>query len=443
MPLQGPKNPSRINHLKNKGFSGKIVVIPAMVAGLAAGTGIALAQGSTHEDYADKQLSLSSRLNPEYDPQGIRLGDYTLLPNVSLGTSYDDNIYRNDDIKEGDLLYTTKTGFSLKSDFVRHALNFGASYENGTYRDLTGENYDDYNANISGRVDLTGQTAMPFSFSYAHDHIRRGSPDDLIDDEPVFFDLWTATTGLVQQGRLLAIKVLANLQRYIFENSKDLNGVVDNSDRDRGEYSLYTSIGMNADAFIAPFVYSNILQLDYDRGIDRGGFNRDAMHYEAGVGTIINFSDITSASFTVGRFERRADDPQLEDFGDFSYGVNLKWEPSTLASFLLSGDRTVRETVRKDVTGSIDSSLRLTMDYEMFPNLIIRPSAGISENEYQGDAGGRTVSKSGGLQFTYKMNQNLWLTTSYQYTKQEEKEDGPDLTSYTDNTYNLSLKLQF
>lgn len=442
MPYYGPQNPHICKPLKNNRFSGRAVLIPAVVASLATGATVALAQSKAREDYADKQLSITTRQNPAYDPQGLRMGDFTLFPSLTTGIVYDDNIYKNDDIKEGDLLYRSQAGFTLKSDFIRHALNIGASYENGTYRNLTGENYDDYSANIGARIDLTGQTSVPLSLSYMRDHVRRGSPDDIIADEPTYFSLWNATMGVVQQGHRLAMKVLADVRRYVFDNVKGLVNR-DNGDRDRNEYNLYTSVGMSPEAFFAPFVYSNILKVDYDRGLDENGFNRDAMQYEAGVGTIVNFSDVTSASFTVGRLERRADDPQFKDFGDFSYGVNLKWEPSTLASFLLSGDRTVKESIRSGVTASLSSSLRLTMDYEMFPNLIVRPSAAISENEYEGDVGGRTVTKGGGVQLTYKMNQNFWLTTSYQYTKQDEKEPGPGLQSYKDNTYGVSLKLQF
>lgn len=420
--------------------------LPAFaVAGVIA-TGVwaghAVAQTQV-KDPGKQQLSITTRQNPAYDPQGVRLGSFVISPSVSAGATYNDNVYARDTNRVEDVLFTVRPDISIRSDFARHDIQARLFLERGEYRKTTGENYTDYGASISGRLDVAGQTAIPFSASYTHDQERRGSPENRNATEPTTYDLWQATTGIVRSGQTIATKLLATVRRYVYDNAKSAFGTVNNSDRDRNDYNLYASVGMSPDVVFAPFIYGNVRKIDYDNERDNNGQNRNAMEYEAGVGTIINVSDVTSASFTVGHLERQADDRALRDLSGMSYGVNVKWEPSTLASFTLSGERSIAETTISGSTGSIDSSLRFAMDYEMFPNLILQPSAGLKERDYNGPAGGRTLTTDAGMQFTYKMNQNLWFTGLYRYTKQEEKEESPDLTAYEANTYNLSLKLQF
>lgn len=411
-----------------------------VIAGIWAGHAVAQTQT---KDPGKQQLSITTRQNPAYDPQGIQLGSFVISPGITAGATYNDNVYARDRNPVEDVLFTIRPDLNIRSDFARHELQARLFLEQGEYRKTTDENYTDYGVSIGGRLDVTGQTAIPFNASYTRNHERRGSPEDRNSTEPTVFNLWQASTGIARSGQVIATKFIATVRRYVYESTKNAFGTVDNSDRDRNDYNLYASVGMNPDVVFAPFLYGNISKIDYDSDLDSNGQNRDAMEYEAGVGTIINFSDVTSASFTVGHLERHVDDPALSDLSGMTYGVNVKWEPSTLASFTLSGERNLEETTLSGSTASINSSLRLAMDYEMFPNLILQPSAGILERDYNGPAAGRTLTADAGLQFTYKMNQNLWFTGLYRYTKQDEKEESPDLTAYEANTYNLSLKLQF
>jgi len=428
------------NALKNNGFSAKSAILPAIALGLVSASGPALANV---KDFGDENLSISTRLNPAYDPQGYRMGDINFRPSLTNALKHTDNVYATNVNQIHDLIYTVKPSIDIKSDFVRHDLHAGAWLEKGTYRDISSEDYEDWSTNVGGRLDLTGQTSMPVDLSFTRQHVRRGSPDERSSLKPSMYSVFEGTMSLIHQGQTLAMKVIANLKRFVFDDTIGLAGTIDNGDRDRNRYNLYTSVGMNSEAFFAPYVYSNIVKLDYDRAFDDNNFNRDSFEYEGGVGTIINFSDITRASFTVGRVHRDMQDRQFDDISAMTYGVNLIWEPSTLASFLLEGDRTIQESTGNNVSASVDSALRLTVNYELFPNLIVQPSAGVVERDYKGGAGGKTQTLDGRLQMTYKMNQNMWFTTTYQYINQDLKESGPGLTEYKSNTYGVSMKLQF
>lgn len=391
----------------------------------------------------DEKLSIRTRMNPAYDPNGLRVGDFTFSPSITNSLRYTDNVYATDVGKVHDFIYAVRPELNIKSDFVRHEISAGFSAERGLYNDISSENYTDYTASLKGRIDITGQTSVPMNFSYQRSHYLRGSPDDRASRSPTVFDYIKAGTGIIHKGQTLVMKVLADAQRYIFEDNDAAAGPVDNSDRDRDELSLYTSIGLSEEGYFAPYIYSNLKNTDYDKSRDREGVNRDSNEYEIGIGTIASISDITRASFNIGYLNRDMADGKFDDLGALTYGFNFSWEPSPLVMFLLEGNRTTQESILSGASGSVVSDAGLTMDYELFPNVFLYPNISYQERDYEG-IDKVVTSYRAGINGTYKMNQNLWLSVSYRYiTQEDEGEDTNGEDTYDGNTYGISLKLQF
>jgi hypothetical protein len=439
MPLFGKTSDLNDKVLIKNDFFKKVVFAAGLFLGTSSYPGLAVANVKTP---GDESFSVLTRQNPAYDPNGIRAGDITFFPSLNTGIAYNDNVYATQVDQMHDLIFTTQPALSIASDFVRHSISASFSAERGLYRDITSENYTDYGASLNGRLDLTGQTTMPINLSYEKLHIRRGSPDDRAGDEPTTYHLMQSTMGLVHSGHTLAMRAIAGFKRYVYDNIETAFSSIDNGDRDYNDYSLYTSIGMAEEAFFAPYVYSNIRRIDYGRDIDNNGYRRDADEYEAGVGSIVNISKVTSGSFNIGYLGRDIEDSRFSKMNALTYGLNLIWQPSTLAAFRLEGKRMIGESTLEDAAGSYDSSLRLSMDYEMFTNVIFTPNLSYSLSEYDGiDKEVKRVG--GGLDATYKMNRNMWVTGSYRYTDQSESGNLGNNDEYSNNTYFLSLKLQF
>jgi hypothetical protein len=428
------------NFLEDRSFMAKSTGCLLLFFAAAFGSGAALGKVAPP---SEKILSVITRTNPLSDPNGARVGDFIFSPSLTLSELYDDNIFaRNTDI-ESDLITKIIPSLAIRSDFIRHAIGLTLRAEDARYRDNGEEDYTDYSARINGEVDVTGQTTMPFSLSFQRDHYDRGDPDETSTLDPTVFDIWDATLGLLHQGQTLTLRIIGGIKRYLFQGGRTLGGFITNADRDRDERTLYMSVGLSEDAILAPYIYSELTDITYQSGRDDAGFARGSSGYEAGVGAIINFSDVTRASFNIGYVDREYNDPRLSGIGDFAYGLNLIWQPSTLAAFTLEGKRTIEETTTPGASGRLSSTLRLSMDYELFPNLMVKPSISYRERETEG-TNSLVKRVNAGLDLTYKMNQNVWLSTTYQYIDQKEKgSDEPTPDDYKSNVYGLSVKLQF
>jgi hypothetical protein len=63
--------------------------------------------------------SVLGRARPEYAPSGVRVGSFNLLPSLSEGLGYDDNILGSSNGKRGSLLVDTRASLSANSDWSR------------------------------------------------------------------------------------------------------------------------------------------------------------------------------------------------------------------------------------------------------------------------------------------------------------------------------------
>ena len=415
--------------------------------GFAAFLTILLAAGcwSTYsfanlKTFGDDNIYLDSLYDPAYDPNGLKLGDFTLYPSVTGGWKYTDNVFAQEDAVSDSIL-VTRPSLSIRSDFVRHKFDIRAFAEQGRYRDFGTEDYDDYGVLADTRLDITGNTSLPFTFGYSRLHEDRETPDNNENIEPLVYQLTEATVGIVHEGQRIAAKIISGFKRMVYDSARTISGIFDTSDRDRDIYSLYTSVGITPDAVFAPYVYNQFLSLDYHS--DLGGISRNSTEMEYGAGSIINISEITNISLNIGKKRRNFDDTFFDDIDALTFGANLSWQPLERLGFLLEADRTIQEATFAGTSASINTSLRLSANYQFRQNLFFQPSLGVLERDYKGVSGGRIVTQNIRLETLYKMNPNMWLTASYQYTDQEEKEDAPGLESFNRNLYGVTLKIQF
>ena len=93
-------------------------------------------------------------------------------------------------------------------------------------------------------------------------------------------------------------------------------------------------------------------------------------------------------------------------------------------------------------SASVDTSLNVGANYELAPNVFIRPAYNYNLREYEGAADGELVRHSVSTSLNYRMNKNMWWGAEYRYTTQEEENDVPFLNEYDRNLFTLSLRLQ-
>lgn len=393
-------------------------------------------------NYGDDTVQVNPYYDPVYDPIGMSVWAFILHPSITAGTKYTSNVYAVDNNAVSDRIAVARAEILLKSDFTRHKLNIKPFAESGRYSEYKSENYDDYGINVDARMDVTDSDNIPLTFTYAKLHEDRENPDVQSNTNPLVYHLTEASAGLAHIQQTIIYKVITSLKHMVYEDSQSTLGPIDEGERDKDILGVYANVGIQPDAILAPYIYGNFLKLDYPN-LDASGVSRNSTDLEAGLGTIINISALTRLTFNVGQKDRNFDNNTFDNLKTYTYGSNISWEPLEYLSFFLKADKSIQEATFTGTSSSINTSYRVSANYQLRENIYFQPTYSWLDRDYQGTNGGRLQTESSGLNIIYKMNSYIWMNTSYQHTNQDKKEDAPGLKAFQKDLYNVSLKLQF
>jgi hypothetical protein len=79
---------------------------------------------------------------------GVPAGQFTILPELRVSGTYDDNVFRTQSNKKDDVYGTVTPRVAIRSNWARHAVGAGASASVRRYSRHTSEDHETYSANL-------------------------------------------------------------------------------------------------------------------------------------------------------------------------------------------------------------------------------------------------------------------------------------------------------
>ncbi|MGH6905908.1 MAG: outer membrane beta-barrel protein, partial [Geminicoccaceae bacterium] len=77
---------------------------------------------SAYGQEPDPNVPVTARPRPDFDPLGIRAGGFLIYPSLTVGSSYDTNVFATKDDTKDDFIFNFLPGFLVRSNFPRHAI---------------------------------------------------------------------------------------------------------------------------------------------------------------------------------------------------------------------------------------------------------------------------------------------------------------------------------
>lgn len=407
-------------------------------------TNAAYAQASSMAG-RESELSVLTRTTPLYDPIGVHFKGLKLNASIENSLEYQDNLYSTQTNHTEDVLYKLRPEIQLSSNIARHQLTTRLSAEVNRYKNTPDENHINIDADISGRVDVSRRVQIPLSFKYSKQHSERSDPDNEGGElKPTESNQISISGGFRYRGANLNLIVGSTFRYISFKDNKTDSTVINNDDRDKNEYSMYANLGLTQGRLISPFVYTSYKNNAYKQRIDDNGQERSSSVFIAGLGLNLSpQSHLFSSIIRIGYTNSSFDDNQFLGVSGLTYSANFKWEPSTLLALNLLGTRNLNATTQTDYSSTIDTQLSLGASYEITPNIFLNPNIIYLEKEYQGNIDRDINRLSADLEIIYKINRNHWVYGQYSYIKQMELIDNIEQSSFKNNSYVFSSKLQF
>ena len=359
---------------------------------------------SAYSQEPDPNVPVTARPRPDFDPLGLRAGGFLIYPSLTVGSSYDDNVFATKNDTKDDFIFNFLPQVVVRSNFPRHAIIWTTEADIARYVTETNEDYEDFGTALDGRLDITRNNRLTAGAEFLRGHDSRDDPEDVgvdVSDEPSKYYNYGGDLGFQQEFNRFNFGLLGTFARRDYTDG-------DEGDRDRDLFGGRLRSGY----FISPRINA-FLQGGFRREVRDQDTGRDNNVYSAGVGTEIDFTGLLFGEVDVGWSLQEFDDSDVDSQNGLTYGANLTWNPTGLTSVRLDGAGGFEPS---DVGSSrLESEIGLRVDHELRRNLLIGGQVSYERDDFQDT--NRTDNRIDvGPNITYFRNRYLSVGARYTFT---------------------------
>ncbi len=359
-----------------------------------------------------RNISVTQRVRPDYEPIGIRFGSMVALPQISLSGGYSDNLYYSKTAKQGDGFIDITPAVVVRSDWSKHSLTLRGDTTIERYFSESARNQTSWNLGALGAVEIGSSIRVlpevqigrkfetPFSGETSATNAVLSS----------YLRKFASLRGEYEAGQTKLTLALDD-SIYDFSNIEFSDGsLTDQSDRDR---SLLRVTGQAQYAFtpsIAAYVQAGYTRTTYDNELLLiGQPNRDSDGYRLIGGFNFDLSGFLRGSIGLG-YVQRDFDSFYRKIGGFSAEGKLEYFPSELTTVTLAVRRVIEDSSISSNSGYFDTRTSLSVDHELLRNLLLRLAGEYARQSYIDlDSRSDVYRITGGAQYL----SNNWLSLNF------------------------------
>jgi hypothetical protein len=364
-------------------------------------------------------------------PKGIRLGSFTLIPQLTLTAGYTDNTSRSASGTAGSL-YRIAPDIALSSDWVRH--QFDASLRGSFigYPDDSNNDYINGSAVASLRLDISEATRVDGDISYGISREENGTAES--SGNETLIHSGNIGLGVTRKVGLLAATAAVGASRTIYDSD-----ITNESGRDNTVYSASLRLDGNAGGVFSPFTQGSLLLRRFDRDCsDSICEKRDSNGYELRGGLTIAAGPKLVGEASLGWRMEDIEDSRLEDLSGLIVNGSLVWSPSRLTSITAGMGTSFSATDIDNASGSIIYSGDLRLAHAFSDRWVGEAGLGYSYRTYTGvSLDETTMTGFGGM--TYALTRNIAVTANYTHRRFDSSQDGQD---YNENAIEAGLRFR-
>jgi hypothetical protein len=372
--------------------------------------------------------SVLNRFENAEPPPGIQVGGFLLTPTAKAELRYDDNIFVDNSNREGDFITSGGAGARLKSNFVRHGLDFYGSIEGSHYLDNDSEDFWEGIVGTRGRLDVHRELQLSTDLWLQRATDPRDSPDNVNGTEPSVFHVYHASTAM-QAGVAgpLVSRLELGFERITNEPVPSSVGTIDTSERDHNDYYVDGVVGYQ---YLGPQqVYVRVRSFSrvYDNQFDNSGFERDSIGVRAEAGVTLDLGGLVFADLSAG-FQRQAfEDSRFGTVQRPVFGAALLWNPTKLTSVTGDAKYEFAESFNTPSPGYWRATYAVGVQHELRRDLVALGRVSLVDRDYERlDRSDLVYGVDAGLR--YRIDRGLFLEGEYRYRLQDT--NAPDADYY-------------
>ncbi len=379
-------------------------------------------------------MNVNEWQGPDYDSQGIRAGDFIIIPEIKFGIDHNESssIYSDSHDKPSDMKIVMTPGMDVHSDWSAHSMGIDAKLKSGIHTSESDKHYLDGHVYLNSRIDTSEHSLLTGKAGFKRMHEARGA-SDVFDqwDKPA---LYNRTSGDLSYHHGIGRASITTATGIVRLDCRGVDGKTTNPGlRDRNMYNIDARLAYDMQLDVNPFMTTRYERRRYAQ---RKAM-RDADIFRIGIGTGFSLSEKSSIETWAGHIHRNYDD--LTNISGFYYGMSLLWAPTLLTSFQAKAQTSIKETAVNDSPGieAIDAWART--DHRLTKNLLAGININYNNNSYK-NADINDEYLNFGTRLTYLWNRNFSMDTGHTYRK---RDSNIGARQYSENRFDININGQF
>lgn len=396
-----------------------------------------------------EQDSVQNRARPDFDPIGIELDEFlglvglvsdktieqkssplssfVLKPSFGITGIHDSNIFLTENNTVSDQRIEYRPQVTIQSDWGRHSFAFTAFGLLGRYIENPREDFDDYQVQASGRLDIYDNKKFEVLTGVAQRHEERDEEDDPGQGfRPTISFNTFANLTFEYLADVFLTRLKFDVEYQDFKNRDGINNDV------RDEMIIETSLrlGYEFTPGTTVFVEPNADFRIFDQERDGAGNLQDNWAVGSLLGMTVDVTGVTFLEFGVGFEYRSFEDPLFDSEFNFDLSVRHIWNVTDLVSVTTDIERTFEDSATPGVSGVTEYNLSTVADYEFLDNVIFSAGIGLSFSETN-QTNRQDIDISPTLGVQYLINENWTARLDLGYTTRDSNVAGESYDNYT------------
>jgi len=387
--------------------------------------------------------TVTARPRPDFDPIGLRLGDFFWFPRGEIDEEYNSNIFATQSPVH-DWITVLQPGFDLLSSLPRNAINLHAGAATQFYAGNPSQNTATGFVATDGRLDVDAHSGFFGNASAAHSYTPRSSPNSPGNAaEPVTYNTYSGAVGYAATGLRVGYEADLAVAATQYNAVPLIGGGISpqsSSDTVTPQAALRLSYEFIPDYL--GYVRASGTVYDYTHPLP-GGVNFDSTVYRIIAGLQVLPRHLIYGEVYAGYLTDRFESSAIGSTSVPDFGGRLTWNVTRLTTANFNVVRTFQTTNPTSGTGAgyLDTAVTASIDHELRYNVLLNAGVGFENDLYQGIS--RTDDTfSAGASVRWLVSRNLYLGGAYTYQQRASSGTAAG-TPFSQSIVMLRLGTQF
>ena len=390
----------------------------------------------------DRNISVTQRARPGYDPVPIQSGGFSILPELDAGIEQNDNIYVTNANKKSDTIVTVDPRIDVDSNWSRNALQAFARGATRAYTRYTTESTTDYEVGAQGRIDAGTGNVSGGGDTGEYTEPRTAVTATPSSKAPIRYQLSDGFVSGVEEFNRVRLTGRIDLQNFDYHNGQNTNGTtLVEDDRNHTTYTYYGKGEYAVSPDTSVYLDASFNDHQYQLSPPAAPTNRNAHGEQVNLGASFDLTKTIRGYVKVGYMTENFAATQFSTYSGFSAMGSVEWFPDELTTVTLTGSHQIQDAAADGSAIYVSGVGSLQIDHELLRNLLLNARVGYENDAYRGLA--RTDTQTTAyVGAKYLMNRVVGFTLGYTYLNQTSAgaAKGP---IYVDNRITLGTTLRF